>query len=66
MERSGVTKGESLNGAKISDAHVLAIVNDGNATAADIVSLARVAREKVQEKFGITLIPEVRFVGIEF
>jgi len=65
MERAGVAKGETLNGAKISDKHVLAISNGGNATTADIVDLARSARKRVAEKFGITLVPEVRFVGIE-
>jgi len=65
MERAGVAKGETLNGAKISDKHVLAISNGGTATTADIVELARSARKRVAEKFGITLVPEVRFVGIE-
>ncbi len=66
MEHAGVTKGESHNGAKISDHHVLALANGGNATAEDIISLARSARARVLEKFGITLVPEVRFVGVEF
>ena len=65
MENAGIVKGKSINGAKISENHVLALTNAGNATAADLVELARLARSKVQEKFGITLIPEVRFVGIE-
>ena len=65
MERSGVIKGESFNGAKISSAHVLALTNNGAATAADIVDLARSAQARVKEKFGITLQPEVRFVGVE-
>ena len=65
MEHAGVNKGESLNGAKISDAHVLALTNGGDATTADILALARSARARVQEKFGITLKPEVRFVGVE-
>ena len=65
MEQAGVTKGESHNGAKISDHHVLALANGGNATAEDIISLARSARARVKEKFGITLVPEVRFVGVE-
>ena len=65
MENAGVAKGEKVNGAKISENHVLALTNAGTATAEDLVQLARLARSKVQEKFGITLIPEVRFVGIE-
>ena len=65
MERAGVIKGESFNGAKISSAHVLALTNSGDATAADIVDLARSAQARVKEKFEITLQPEVRFVGVE-
>jgi len=65
MESAGVSKGEQVNGAKISDRHVLALTNTGDATAEDIVQLARFARARVAEKFGITLVPEVRFVGIE-
>ena len=65
MENAGVRKGETLSGAKISDKHVLALTNSGAATATDIVELARSARARVKEKFGITLVPEVRFVGVE-
>ena len=65
LENAGVAKGETLGGAKISDFHVLAIVNAGTATAQEIVALARSARDRVQAKFGIKLTPEVRFVGLE-
>ena len=65
LEQAGVVKGESKNGAKISSAHVLALINTGTATTEDIVELARSARQRVQDKFGITLVPEVRFVGVE-
>ena len=65
LEQAGVVKGESKNGARISTAHVLALTNSGSATAEDIVDLARSARQRVQDKFGITLVPEVRFVGLE-
>jgi len=65
MEHAGVTKGESLGGAKISDRHVLALTNSGSATATELIELARSARARVQEKFGITLVPEVRAVGVE-
>ncbi|MFM1789086.1 MAG: hypothetical protein RLZZ12_435 [Actinomycetota bacterium] len=64
MERAGVKKGEAHNGAGISTKHVLALVNNGSATAADIADLARNAHARVKEKFGIDLEPEVQFVGI--
>ncbi len=65
MENAGVTKGESVNGAAISPLHVLALSNPGSATAADLIELARSTRERVREKFGITLEAEVRLVGTE-
>jgi len=65
MENAGILKGETLNGAKVSEKHVLAITNSGDASADDIIALARRARTRVQDKFGITLIPEVHFVGVE-
>ena len=36
----------------------------GNATAEELVQLARAVRASVQEKFGITLEPEVNLVGL--
>jgi UDP-N-acetylmuramate dehydrogenase len=64
MENAGMKKGKTHNGAAISSKHVLALVNTGSATAADIVDIARSARSAVHEKFGITLEPEVQFVGL--
>jgi UDP-N-acetylmuramate dehydrogenase len=65
MEQAGVAKGETLGGAKISDKHVLALMNGGSATANDLVELAKSVQARVKEKFGITLVPEVRVVGVE-
>ena len=65
MEHAGVSKGDQMHGAQISPLHVLALTNSGSATAADLIELARAARAKVREKFGITLEPEVRLVGVE-
>jgi len=64
MEHAGVHKGDALGGAAISQKHVLALSNSGDATAEDIVNLARSARDKVREVFGITLEAEVAFVGV--
>jgi UDP-N-acetylmuramate dehydrogenase len=65
MEHAGVTRGDQLHGAQISPLHVLALTNSGTATANDLLELARSARAKVRDKFGITLEPEVRLVGVE-
>ncbi len=64
MENAGIKKGHAHNGAAVSTKHVLALVNNGDATAADIVELAQSAKAAVKAKFGIDLIPEVQFVGL--
>jgi UDP-N-acetylmuramate dehydrogenase len=64
IEHSGIDKGQSHGGARISTKHVLALTNSGSATAEEIAELAREVRSAVQSKFGITLEPEVNFVGI--
>ena len=64
MERSGVSKGDQIAGAQISPKHVLALSNAGNASAKDLIELARSAQEKVRAKFGIVLQSEVQLVGL--
>ena len=64
MENAGFKKGQIHNGAGVSNKHVLALINNGSASAADIAELARKAKKMVQEKFGVELEPEVRFIGI--
>jgi UDP-N-acetylmuramate dehydrogenase len=64
MEHAGVNKGDQLAGAQISPKHVLALSNAGNATAKDLIELARSAQEKVRAKFGIVLQSEVQLVGL--
>ncbi|MCX6446610.1 MAG: FAD-binding protein [Actinobacteria bacterium] len=65
MEHAGVTKGDKLAGAQISSKHVLALTNPGSATADDLIELAKMARAKVFEKFGIKLQAEVQLVGLD-
>lgn len=64
IENSGICKGDEVKGAKVSTKHVLALTNKGDATAADIAALAYKIKKAVQEKYGVTLEPEVNFVGI--
>jgi len=64
MENAGIKKGHVHNGAGVSTKHVLALINNGSATAADITELARSSRSAVKAKFGILLEPEVQFVGL--
>ena len=64
IEHSGITKGQSFGGARISTKHVLALTNSGGAKASEIAALAKLAQEKVYETFSISLEPEVNLVGL--
>ena len=57
-------KGATCGGAQISDVHANFIVNNGDAKAADVLELMKLAKMKVYEAYGIELQPEVRFLGI--
>ena len=48
-------KGKRLAGAGVYDKQALVIVNHGNASASDIVHLAKQIQEVVQKKYGVTL-----------
>jgi len=63
VERPGFSKGYSSGRAGISRKHALAIVNRGDATAADIVALKEQIQQRVEEIWGIRLEPEPVFVG---
>ena len=66
IERAGISKGFSLPGprAAISSKHTLAIVNRGDATAAEIAELARFVQTRVFSEFGVRLQPEPNLVGV--
>ena len=63
VEHSGFSKGYGNGSVGISRKHALAIVNRGNATAADIVAFKEDIQERVEEIWGILLEPEPVFVG---
>ena len=56
-------KGHRIGGASISSKHANFIVNDGDATAADIEALICLAQQAVRSRFGIELEREVRVIG---
>jgi UDP-N-acetylmuramate dehydrogenase len=56
-------KGLAVGGAKVSERHAGFIVNDGHATATDVLALAALVRQRVMERFGVELEMEVRAVG---
>ncbi|MFM1951481.1 MAG: hypothetical protein RJA33_275 [Actinomycetota bacterium] len=64
IQNSGIEKGQAHGGARISSKHVLALTNAGDATAEELVQLAREVRIAVEAKFSITLEPEVNLVGV--
>ncbi len=64
IEHAGFTRGHGLPGrAALSTKHTLALTNRGDASAADLVALAREVRDGVRARFGITLEPEPVVVG---
>lgn len=56
-------KGTQVGGAQISTKHGNFIVNTGGAKAADVVALIELAKDKVEQGYGIELTPEVKFLG---
>jgi UDP-N-acetylmuramate dehydrogenase len=58
-------KGTRVGGAEISAKHANVIVNVGQATAADILALMRLVRERVLDHAGVALEPEIQVVGEE-
>jgi UDP-N-acetylmuramate dehydrogenase len=56
-------KGKQVGGARVSDRHANFIVNCGQASGADILSLAEMVRQTVWESFGVILEPEVQILG---
>ena len=58
-------KGLTVGGAQVSEKHAGFIVNKGGATCRDIVELMAQVRERVFRETGVTLEPEVRYLGME-
>lgn len=66
IEQSGIEKGTRLpgSGAAVSSKHTLAITNRGGATAEQVGELARFIVQRVQQEYGIVLVPEPNLYGI--
>ncbi|MFD2674908.1 UDP-N-acetylmuramate dehydrogenase [Gulosibacter bifidus] len=67
IDHAGIHKGFALpnSRAAISSKHTLAITNRGGATAEEIAALARFVQVRVQQEFGVALVPEPNLIGIE-
>jgi len=64
IEQCGL-KGKRIGGAVVSEKHANFIINDGNATAADIESLLKLVQATVKSEAGILLQTEVKIIGDE-
>lgn len=64
IEQCGL-KGVSVGGACVSEKHAGFIVNTGNATCADILSLIKKIQDTVYKETGVKLECEIRMIGEE-
>ena len=62
VEECGL-KGFSVGGAEVSEVHANFIVNNGAATANDVVAVIQHVYQTVKETYGVELQPEVKFLG---
>ena len=56
-------RGYRHGGAAVSDKHCGFVVNKGEATAADVMTLIKDVQETVLKQFGVKLEPEVKMIG---
>lgn len=56
-------RGYRVGGAQVSEKHCGFVINTGDATAEDVCNLMQHVTETVYAKFGVTLEPEVKFLG---
>jgi len=66
IENSGIARGFRVSpdaAAAVSTKHSLALTNQSDAAASDVIVLARAIRDRVRGTFGVTLQPEARLVN---
>lgn len=63
IEQSGFKRGWSRGAVGLSTKHTLALINRGNARAADVVDAALALQRSVLDKFGVSLVPEAVGIG---
>lgn len=56
-------RGFTVGGAQVSEKHCGFVVNRGNATAGDVLTLIREVQRRVKEHSGVALEPEIKLVG---
>jgi UDP-N-acetylmuramate dehydrogenase len=62
IEEAGL-KGLREGGAEVSQLHANFIVNHGDATAEDVLTLMRRVQQTIEQTYGILLVPEVLLMG---
>ena len=64
IERAGFARGRREGAVGLSSRHALAIVAHDGARARDVAALARHMRTRVEDRFGVRLVPEPAFWGL--
>ena len=62
IEDAGL-RGYRVGDAQVSEKHCGFVINRGNATAAEVAQLMEDVTDRVEEKFGVRLQPEVKKIG---
>jgi len=62
LEKAGV-KSCIIGGAKVWENHANFIVNIGQATSSDVLSLMKKMKNEVKSKYTIELVPEIKYIG---
>lgn len=57
-------KGFTVGGAQVSEKHAGFVINRGNATASDVLTLCQTVRDRIRQNTGVTLELEVEVIGI--
>ena len=55
-------KGYRVGGAEVYTKQCLVIVNTGNATAEDVMTLKELVQDAVKKNFGVEILPEVNII----
>lgn len=66
VERAGIHRGLRMGSVGVSPQHALALVHHGGGTTKDLLRLALHVRDTVADRFGVTLVPEPVFLGVDW
>ena len=57
-------RGERIGGAQVSEKHCGFVINTGDATAADVMTLIKKIQDTVKDRTGVLLEPEIKKLGL--